>query len=262
VLFATSIVALPAVPRAADRRRAARQRQSLPISPVESVLIGDTTTQYSDNWSGAVITSPPSGTTFTAVSGVFTVPQPTAPSTTAGSYSAAAWVGIDGDTYTKAILQAGVDFTATVSSAGKVTYSYDAWYEWYPQVSHDFSDFTFTAGDVISVSVTATSTTTGNVILENMTTGKTVTEAVSARTSASALGGQNAEWIVEDFEEGGSLVSLVNFGTVEFSECVATTSSGSTEGPTSATIIDIGSKADPETAVTLGSTTVTVEYIG
>lgn len=101
---------------------------------------------YSENWSGAAITSPPSGQTFNAVSGRFTVPTPSAPSgvaATDGEYSASAWVGIDGNTYSTAILQTGVDFTVTTS--GEV--SYDAWYEWYPDYAYDF-DLTISAGDV------------------------------------------------------------------------------------------------------------------
>jgi hypothetical protein len=101
---------------------------------------------YSENWSGAAITSPPSGQTFNAVSGKFTVPTPSAPSgvaATDGDYSASAWVGIDGNTYSTAILQTGVDFT--VSTSGEV--SYDAWYEWYPDYAYDF-DLTISAGDV------------------------------------------------------------------------------------------------------------------
>lgn len=82
---------------------------------------------YSSNWAGAVYEAPPSGATFTAVSATFTVPTPTPTGTGSGSYSASAWVGIDGDTCGSAILQTGVDFTATRSSSGSISYSYDAW---------------------------------------------------------------------------------------------------------------------------------------
>lgn len=102
--------------------------------------------QYSENWSGMAITSPPTGQTFNAVSGKFTVPSPSVPSgvdATDGEYSASAWVGIDGNTYSTAILQTGVDFT--VSTSGEV--SYDAWYEWYPDYAYDF-DIDISAGDV------------------------------------------------------------------------------------------------------------------
>ena len=47
------------------------------------------------------------------------MPTPKAPSGGSGTYSASAWVGIDGDTCDNAILQTGVDFTV---SGGSVSY--------------------------------------------------------------------------------------------------------------------------------------------
>jgi hypothetical protein len=64
------------------------------------------------------------------------VPTPSAPSgvaSTDGDYAASAWVGIDGNTYSTAILQTGLDFA--VSTSGAV--SYDARYEWYPDYAMD-----------------------------------------------------------------------------------------------------------------------------
>jgi hypothetical protein len=204
---------------------------------------------YSENWSGAAITSPPSGQTFNAVSGKITAPTPSAPSgiaSTDGEYAASAWVGIDENTYSSAILQTGLDFT--VSTSGAV--SYDAWYEWYPDYAMDF-DLAISAGDVsahpsllvtkltslqvISMYVNATTTTSGSATIENLTTGKTVTKSL---TSTSTLGGENAEWIVEDFEEGDSLIAFADFGKVTFANCVATTSESS-EGVSTAVIMEI-----------------------
>jgi hypothetical protein len=83
--------------------------------------------------------------------------------------------------------------------------------------------------------VNATTTTSGTATIENLTTGKSVSKTL---TSTSALGGENAEWIVEDFEEGEALVAFANFGNVTFTECVASTSESS-EGVSSATMMDI-----------------------
>jgi hypothetical protein len=132
--------------------RRARQGSSLNRAKYSSSKATSTDTEssssieYSENWSGAAITSPPSGQTFNAVSGTFTAPTPCVPSGAAasvGDYAASAWVGIDGNTYSTAILQTGVDFT--VSSSGEVFY--DAWYEWYPDSAQDF-DLHISAGDV------------------------------------------------------------------------------------------------------------------
>jgi len=160
ILLASTAIAAPAPSsRSSLSRRLARRASRL--SPGTTFKSKDSTNskskfstsantttdvQYSENWSGAAITSPPSGQTFNAVSGKITVPVPSIPSgvdATDGEYSASAWVGIDGNTYSTAILQTGVDFTVTTS--GEV--SFDAWYEWYPDYAYDF-DLTISAGDV------------------------------------------------------------------------------------------------------------------
>jgi hypothetical protein len=114
--------------------RSARLRNSQPLVKLDLVEEQEFTddgnstahVQYSSNWSGAVLESPPSGTTFNSAHGRFTVPSPKHVGTSSATESSSAWVGIDGDTYGAAILQAGVDFTVTSSGA----VSYDTWYEW------------------------------------------------------------------------------------------------------------------------------------
>ena len=132
-----------------------------------------------------------------------------------------------------------------------------AWYEWFPDFAYDFSGISISAGDVITTTVTASSTTSGTAVIENVSTGQTVTKSLS---SSSALCEENAEWIVEDFEENGSLVPFANFGTVTFSNAVATTSSGSTVGPSGSTIIDIEQNNQVLTSVSTSSSSVTISY--
>jgi hypothetical protein len=73
---------------------------------------------------------------------------------------------------------------------------------------------------------------------------------------------QNAEWIVEDFEENGSLVALSNFGTVVFTNAGTTLSSGGSEGLSGATIIDLKQGSTVYTDVTINSASqVTVKYV-
>lgn len=115
-----------AVERAAERA----SRASNTLQPVEGELgiaSGNDTAHvdYSSNWAGAVLI----GSGYKSVTGTIVVPTPKVPSggSSSTSYSASAWVGIDGDTCQTAILQTGVDFTVKGSSV-----SYDAWYEWYP----------------------------------------------------------------------------------------------------------------------------------
>jgi len=264
-LFAAAALAAPRSSLAQRQaRRAAGFQHGQPMIPYDTdgpeteTSSNNTEVSYSQNWSGAVITSPPSGETFNAVYGTFTVPTPSAGSTSARSYSASAWVGIDGDTYGNAILQSGVDFTVT--SAGDV--SYDSWYEWYPDYAYDFDSFTVSAGDVITISIVASSLSAGTVTLDNTSTGQSVSKSLTAPSSSSDLGGQNAEWIVEDYESGSSLVSLADWGTVTFTDCSATTSSTS-EGLDSASVIDIKQSGTVYTSVTIVSNTeLEVQYTG
>ena len=150
--------------------------------------------------------------------------------------------------------------TRSVTKSGSsLSYSYDAWYEWYQDYAYDFSGITIAAGDTISVSLKTTSSKQGSVVLENVSTGQTVTKSLS---SSSALGGQNAEWIVEDYEENGGLVPLANWGTVTFSNAVATGSGGTTEGPASADVIDLESSSGSVlSSVSVSSSSVVVNYV-
>ena len=178
-LFADIVVARPS---RIQERIVARARTSRPVSYVEASelktdsVAGNVTEaiSYSTNWSGAVLESPPSGQTFNTVTGTFVVPTPS------GTGAASAWVGIDGDTAQNSILQSGVDFT--VASNGRV--SYQAWFEWFPNFAIDFSNFPISAGQTITVTVHATSKTAGTVVLTNASTGKSITQAVSAPSSS------------------------------------------------------------------------------
>ncbi|KAF7970859.1 hypothetical protein HWV62_22756 [Athelia sp. TMB] len=247
ILLASAAFAAPSKGRLASRLSRRRSGgNSQPIKKLPTPLNANTTnTEYSSNWAGAVYDSYPAGT-FTSVTGTFTVPTPTG-----SDGSASAWVGIDGDTCGSAILQTGVDFTI---SGGSV--SYDAWYEWFPAGAYDFSGISFSAGDTVTLTVTATSTTSGTAVIQNESTGATVTQDL---TSSSALCQQNAEWIVEDYEENGGLVPFANFGTVEFTGASASTTSGAI-GPGSATLIDIDQNNAILTSSSVGDSTVTVTY--
>ncbi|KAF1351839.1 peptidase A4 family-domain-containing protein [Delphinella strobiligena] len=270
VLSASTVMAAPGTAarraRNADRlskRSANGLRQSRPMIPANVTAdfndLKDHKTETSNNWAGAVLI----GTGYKGVAGTFVVPDPSLPSGGDSStyYSAAAWVGIDGDTCDTSILQTGVDFNI---QDGEV--SFDAWYEWYPDYSYDFTGISFSAGDTVKLTIDATSTTAGTATVENVSTGKTVTHKFSGESDA--LCEYNAEWIVEDFTEvnGGteSLVPLVDFGTVTFTDAYATTDSG-TVGVTGATIIDMisedGNTREADTSLS-GSKSVIVKYVG
>ncbi|KAI0824360.1 acid proteinase [Trametes gibbosa] len=259
VLLATAAFAIPTSrERLAQRvaRRSAGAHLSHPKIPSTTSQVTEidsfsnvTHPQFSTNWAGAVLVA--NTATYQSVTGTFTIPTPREPSGGSGTHSASAWVGIDGDTCGSAILQTGIDFTI---SGGRA--SFDAWYEWFPDFAHDFSGISLSAGNSITVTVTATSRTGGTATIVNHSTGQQVSHSFSGQP---ALCQENAEWIVEDFEEGGGLVPLANFGTVTFTGASVGTSSG-TLSPSGATIIDMRQNGQQLTTVSTSGSSVTVSY--
>ncbi|KAB8077620.1 peptidase A4 family-domain-containing protein [Aspergillus leporis] len=236
--------------------RASQRHSNFPYKEGTSEILhlNETTNEeYSSNWAGAVLI----GSSYTSVTGTFVVPTPSIPSggSSREQYCASAWVGIDGDTCETAILQTGVDFCIEGSSV-----SYDAWYEWYPDYAYDFSGISFSAGDEVKVTVDASSKTGGTATVENITKGKSVTHTFSGQ-SGNALCETNAEWILEDFSSGSSLVPFADFGTVTFTD-ISATSGGSSVGASGATLIDIRQNNKILTSSSASSSKVTVEYIG
>ncbi|KAL2816258.1 peptidase A4 family-domain-containing protein [Aspergillus granulosus] len=245
-LFATStlIGAAVSLPSNLTSRIQARalNRQSHPNLPTpgghEGAQSGFRTAataaiEYSNNWAGAVRQIPPAGGPYTAVSATFTVPAPTAAPGSTGMQAGSAWVGIDGDTYAAAILQTGVDFYIENGA----TYN-DAWFEWYPDYAYDFT-LGVNTGDVIVAMVQSFSPSEGIAVIENRSTGQKATQTVRAPAAEATLAGQNADWIVEDFQSGDTMVALADFGSVTFTGCEAKAQNGEILGLDGATIIEL-----------------------
>jgi Peptidase A4 family len=260
LLCANAVLAAPFTERrrAAHAKRAA-QRHSNPPMPIsgattaveETTANGTLNVQYSSNWAGAVLI----GSGYKSVTGTIVVPTPKIPSGGSSSteYAASAWVGIDGDTCGSAILQTGVDFYVQGSQI-----SFDAWYEWYPDYAYDFSGINIKAGDTITMTVTASSTSAGKATITNKSTGQTVSHSFSGESAK--LCETNAEWIVEDFSSGSSLVPFADFQTVTFTGASVTTGSG-TSGVSGAQILDIRQNGQVLTNCgTSGSSSVTCTY--
>lgn len=109
------------------------------------------------------------------------------------------------------------------------------------------------------MTVTASSTTGGTAVVKNVSKGTSVTHTFTGQSRA--LQELNAEWIVEDFSEGNSLVPFANFGTVTFTGASATTGSGSVT-PAGATLIDIQQSGKVLTSSSVSGSTVKVTYTG
>lgn len=95
--------------------------------------------------------------------------------------------------------------------------------------------------------------------MKNVSKGTSVTHTFTGQTKA--LQELNAEWIVEDFSSGGSLVPFANFGTVTFTGASASGSSG-TVTPSGATLIDIKQNNKVLTSSSVSGSSVTVKYVG
>lgn len=251
------VTLVPREPRSNIRRSLRKTNPKIP-APIEEGafstegISNETQVSYSSNWAGAVLV----GSGYKTVTGTFVVPTPKKPTggSSSTTYSASAWVGIDGDTCQTAILQTGVDFNVKGTSV-----SFDAWYEWFPDYAYTFTGFSIAAGNTIKVTASATSTSAGSVTITNVSTGKTVTHSFSGQSGK--LCETNAEWIVEDFEENGSLVPLANFGTVKFTGASVTTTSGSTLDTTGAEILDIKQGSTVYTDCSASGSTVTCTYV-
>lgn len=115
---------VPREPRAGARiERLREMRRDLMRVDGTEVATNNSDVSYSSNWSGAVKI----GTGLSDVTGTIVVPTPSVPSggSSTKKYAASAWVGIDGDTCSTAILQTGVDFYAGRGGVSFGTYLLD-----------------------------------------------------------------------------------------------------------------------------------------
>ncbi|KAL7932087.1 peptidase A4 family domain-containing protein [Trichoderma chlorosporum] len=254
LLVASAALATPLAPRkqaaieALRARNAVRRSNKLQASGTHSV--NGTADVESTNWAGAAITV--SG--ITEVSGTFVVPTPKVPSggSSNNEYCGAAWVGIDG--YSDAdLIQTGVLWCI---QGGEV--EYEAWYEYLPASLVAYSGITIKAGASVTVTATKTSSNGGTTTLSSG--GKTVSHTFSNQNSP--LPGTSAEWIVEDFTSGSSLVPFANFGSVTFTGSSAVVNGQTvTPGSEGSTIIDLeNSSGKIITSTTVSGGSVTVNY--
>ncbi|KAJ6439234.1 reverse transcriptase [Purpureocillium lavendulum] len=206
----------------------------------------------STNWSGA-IQEGPKGTGWNFVQGTVVAPQF---SGLGKSKSVDIWVGIDGNNCKSAILQTGI-----------VAYgdgSFWVWTEWWKNSMQNYpSNLAVAAGDTLRLTVHATSTTSGATTIENLTSGKSVSKTFRSET-AYPLCETDAEWIVEDFKSGGKLVSLLNWGTLKFTETTAKSANKKVTAAGSEVMnIKQNGRALTKTNVdSVGDVTITIEVNG
>lgn len=253
--LANTAIGSPLAAIAAARGRTLTRRPGPSTNHRNITIPSDSTAaQASSNWAGAVIVT----TGVTEVVGTFTVPTPSIPpgGSSGIEYCGAAWAGIDGDTCQSGLIQTGVFWCVLNGQLG-----YEAWYEWIPQASNPLN-VAVNPGDSITVTITKSSTTSGVTTLINNSNGQRGSFTFTNEPQGT-LCGQNAEWIVEDFESGGALVPFANFGKVTFTGASAVVN-GQTVTPGSSSGTDtifLEQNGQTLTSTSFSGGTVSVSYV-
>ena len=176
---------------------------------ISSMLKTGTGPEYSDNWAGAYQT----GSGITKVVGVIKVPSI---NDLGNRHAVSAWVGIDGTHKCdgdSGLLQTGID----IHGDGQIV----PWHEWYPDPARDFYEFHISGGDILRLTVVATSNTTGTATIENLTSGEHVSHDMEAPPDAPVCG-RTADWIIEDFFTEDGPAPLLDFGNITIYNTSAT----------------------------------------
>ncbi|KAL6788875.1 peptidase G1 [Trichoderma sp. SZMC 28012] len=167
-------------------------------------------------WSGVK----QSGSGFTSVTGTFTVPKG------GKSFGPSIWVGIDGSTECPGggPLQTGVRLTGNGTAFG--------WFEWVPLSAPVFENFEVGEGDDIRMTIYAYGPFNGSAILDNLSTGQTVSHTFNSTDAPSdaTLCQKSVEWIVEDYNNSGGndtgIVASPDYGTITIRNASAQGSAG------------------------------------
>jgi len=186
----------------------------------------------STNWAGYAIETnlkSPQSNAVSEVSGQWVVPTVVCPIRST-SYSSS-WVGIDGYS-DSTVEQAG---TEQDCQRGQATYY--AWYEFYPQAELSINTIKVHPGDSMSGDVKYTTTNTFTVTVSDLTTKQSF--SVSRRTFGAER--QSAEWITEAPSSWVGVLPLADFGTMGFTNALATVNNHS------GTISDPAWQNDPVT---------------
>lgn len=167
------------------------------------------------NWSGSVLFIG-GGDSFTWIYGSWTVPHVYQSPVTGGTEYSSAWLGLDGDG-SGDVMQAG-----TETDSDGTCY---AWFEWFPNFSIGISNFPVTPGDVVSLLLCATSSTTAWMSIGNLTSMYYTNFSFSA-PAGTALVGNCAEAVVERPGVNGQLAELPRYGEVFFDDTTAYSANG------------------------------------
>lgn len=213
---------------------------------------------------------------FTNVTGTFEIPRVSEPSYSSGLHGVSVWAGIGGVDCSDSFLLTGINFAVDDNNDGNVSYQGQsallalllacqqticiraAFYQLFPGPPIFFSDAIFNVGDSVTLTITATSGTSGTVNIINHNTGQIFSESPTTADGAQ-LCMNNAEWFVEDLDNNGTAVSFADFGTITFTDAFA--QSGSAYVDLSGAIVVVPQQNSTIlTSVSISQSTVTISY--
>ncbi|KAI1633127.1 peptidase G1 [Biscogniauxia mediterranea] len=212
-----------------------------------SLFIGTAFAAFDQNRAGAVLKAP-DNSSFTSVTGTFTVPSLT------GSQKLSVWVAIGDTLQQDVVLKGGITYSGALTS----------FVEWYPSNTTDITaDVPVSAGDSITVTVSVPSSdkSTGTVVVENNTQSKKATQEIPIPSKAdpATLPSLAADWFVQAYQLAGELVQVPRFGSISFTQCSATLVNGTSLGPQGAGVFEIqGTSGQIYSTTTTTDTSVTV----
>ncbi|KAK1782372.1 concanavalin A-like lectin/glucanase domain-containing protein [Copromyces sp. CBS 386.78] len=185
-------------------------------------------TATSNNWCGSVRTTT-STNQIKLIHGTFQHPTCTQrPGVTTYPQAAAAWVGIDGDSWTSALLQAGT--VCKINNSTGIVEN-EVWWQWVPSGAYTIANIPVFAGDWFDITINTTSATAASIKIIN--TGRGYTQSFNIYAGAT-LARVDADWVVERPYYGTALAGFAQFTQVWFQNAYATLTSGTNLGITGA----------------------------
>ncbi|EGS20174.1 uncharacterized protein CTHT_0046830 [Thermochaetoides thermophila DSM 1495] len=183
--------------------------------PTLKNLRANNPTVNSNNWCGSVNYAP-IGRQIRLVHGYFQHPvceirngMKTFPQ------AVAAWVGIDGDTWTDSLLQAGT-VCKIDNSSGVVTN--EAWWQWVPSGAYTISTLPVAEDDWFEVTINTTSPSSGEITITNLSQRYTYSVTLSGGPTLARV---DADWVVERPYFGKTLSGFATFTDVWFEDTYA-----------------------------------------
>jgi Peptidase A4 family len=202
-----------------------------------------------------------------------TVSKPSEPQGTepGGGWKSSSWLGLDGfdiGIVSDDVLQAGIE--QYVAPNGQA--SYVAWFEWYAPAQSgspgyiyqtNITNFPVAPGQQMYCSVSyVNNNTAGSIYLANEATGQHFSITLAPPPGAT-FAGNTFEWIMEAPDGGEPFTSLPKFTPVVFTSAIACTASGTTGNPQTGDTVNVETPSGKVlTSVTLGSDTLTIDFIG